>query len=107
MTRWKYYGVAISVAWSLLVISYIRYEELPRAQQYAMQQYFICTEHNIGSNSQGTENCLKKVDADWDSWMNRQWGRIAYTALVPIAIGWVLAFGGLLLLKRYRETDRS
>lgn len=81
-------GVAISAAWILGVTFYQRQSEAPRAQDFAMARYMRCAElQATTSSAPNVDPCLEKVGEDWDKWMNRQWGKIAYIALPPIAVG--------------------
>lgn len=102
MKRWQHYGIAISIAWAFGVTTYIRYQELPKAQEYATLAYFKCAESKAALGRTGTESCLERVGDDWDEWMNRQWGRIAWISLLPIAAGWLAAFATRYLSGRNR-----
>ena len=106
MKRWQHYGIALSVAWTFGVTGYIRYQELPKAQDYATRAYFKCTERKTSLGRAGTDICLEKVSDDWDEWMNRQWGRIALTSLLPASAGWLATYAGIWLSRRYRSARR-
>lgn len=102
MKRWQQNGLLLTLAWALAATAYLRYQELPKAQEYAIRAYYVCAERMAESGAGSTDACLDKVDDDWDSWMNRKWKRIAYIALAPIAAGWIAAFAGLFVYRRFR-----
>jgi hypothetical protein len=101
MKRWQQYGIAISVAWILGVASYQRYQELPKAKEYATHAYFVCTEQKAAAGEKDIDPCLENVSRDWDEWMNRSWGKIAWLALVPVAVGWLACLVGLFAYRRW------
>ena len=100
MKRWQQYGAAISVAWILGVVAYQRYQELPKAQEYSMHAYFVCTEQKAAAGDKDINPCLDNVSRDWDDWMNRKWGAIATLALLPVAIYWLGSCVGLFVYKK-------
>lgn len=102
MKLWRQYGIAVSVAWILGVTSYLRYQELPKAQAYATHAYLVCAERQAGSSGVRADRCLENVSRDWDQWMNSQWSRIAWLALTPVAIGGLAAIAGILVYRRGR-----
>ena len=101
MKTWQQYGVALSVAWILGVASYQRYQEQPKAKEYAMHAYFVCTEQKAAAGDKDINHCLEKVSKDWDEWMNQKWGKIARLALVPVAAGWLAVFVGIFAYRRW------
>ena len=107
MKRWQQYGIAISAAWVLGTVSYQRYEELPKAKEYATHIYFICTERKMSSGDKDIQPCVDRVGDDWDEWMNRKWARIAWLALVPVAIGWFGAFAGHFLYRKFKPDQAT
>lgn len=99
MTRFVQNGLLISFAWAIGVIVFMRYQELPRAQDYATRAYFVCAERAAADRGK-IDRCLENVDRDWSHWMNRKWGEIAKVTLIPIAGGWLLVLAGIAVSRR-------
>lgn len=78
----------------------MRYQEMPKAQEYATREYYVCAERQAAGIQ--TDKCLEKVDDDWDDWMRRQWGKIAAVALVPVGASWAAIFAGLYVYRRVK-----
>lgn len=102
LSRWQQNVLLVSCVWVLGVTVFLRYQELPKAQQYATHRYFVCVEHLSPSDGKGRDNCLKNVDRDWDAWMNHAWGRIAAVALLPVGAGWLAIFTAMFAFRRFR-----
>jgi hypothetical protein len=98
-TRLQFIGLALSACWTVGATFYIRQAEMPRAQQYAMTAYFTCAERKVTSGGHDIDPCLANVSKDWDDWMNRKWGDIAYVVLLPIASGWLAGFACIRLYR--------
>lgn len=94
LSKVQFYGLMASACWALAVTVYVRKNEMPQAQHYAMRQYFMCAEH------QSVDTCLKRIEDDWSVWMNRLWPTIAKMTFVPLAVGWSVGFVGMRLFRR-------
>ncbi len=92
LSRLQFIGLAISAFWILGVTFYQRQIEFPKAQDYAMAQYFICAERMAESGARDINPCLDNVSSDWNKWMNRKWRDIAIIALAPLVAGWLIGF---------------
>jgi hypothetical protein len=104
LSRWQFIGLAMSAFWMLGVTFYQRQIEFPKAQDYAMTQYFICTERITESGARDMNPCLDNVSNDWDKWMQRKWRDIAMIALLPIAAGWLIGF---VWMRIYAKTSQK
>ena len=111
MKRWQQNALILSCAWAFGTTAYLRYQELPKAQEYAMHAYYVCAERMAASGKGNFDPCLQNVDKDWNAWMNRKWGKIAAVALLPVALGWLATFAGLFAYRRFRpdlaDKDKS
>lgn len=102
MSRWQQNALILSCVWAVGITIFLRYQELPKAQEYATQRYYICAQLMSVPAGGNNDTCLKNVEKDWDTWMNRKWGRIITIALLPVVIGWLAAFAGIFAWRRIR-----
>ncbi len=88
LNRWYRIGIVISVLWALSAAYYERSSEMKVGQSFISWSYQICIE----SKTSTLENCSAEMNKNFDVWMKPNWGNIAFTALAPIPLIWLIVF---------------
>jgi hypothetical protein len=92
LNGWQRIGVVVSVAWIIGAGLYQRNADVHRAQAAMTLSYKACTEALRYSANQDFGKCMDGASKDFGIWMDGSWANVASTALIPVPLGWALAY---------------
>jgi hypothetical protein len=102
---WQRVGIVISIIWMICAAIYQRHADIKHATNAANLTYQVCSESE--SFLKGERDCSKEFEKTWHLWLEGSWGNVAFVALVPVPLGWII-FCGLIGVSRWirRGFDR-
>lgn len=89
---WQKWGISLSILWALGAGTYQRNKDIDRAESFTRIAYKIC------SDSKTVAGIIDLTSCDLQRYENRaisttdSWGNAVGFALMPIPVGWLLAF---------------
>lgn len=92
LSRWQRWGVLLSILWLLGAGVHQRNQDVEAADGYASFARRVCAEGKAVERVTDLRSCDEAVAGNRASWLTHSWGNVAATALIPIPVGWLLAF---------------
>lgn len=92
MSNLQRWGVLLSILWALAAGVHQRNEDVAAADGYANFARRVCAEGKAVERVEDLASCDQELAGNRASWLTHSWGNVAIAALVPIPVGWLLAF---------------
>jgi hypothetical protein len=115
LNGWQRIGIVLSVVWAVGAFIYARDAAENRAEEFARSAYQICFDNArrvLGDESDPSaqshydaalNGCYAELQRTRAVWLAGSWGDAAITALVPIPVAWLLAWGLVALVRWIRR----
>lgn len=92
LSGWQRWGILLSILWALGAGIHQRNEDVEAADGYANFARRVCAEGKALKGVTDLASCDQAMADNRASWLTNSWGNVAAMALVPIPVGWLLAF---------------
>jgi hypothetical protein len=92
LSSWQRWGILLSILWALGAGVHQRNEDVDVADGYASFARRVCAEGKAVERVADLTSCDQAMVGNRASWLTNSWGNVAAIALVPIPVGWLLAF---------------
>jgi hypothetical protein len=100
LSGWQRVGIVLSVVW-LLVGGYWGNSMGLHKGDFAVTQFTVCME-NSGSPNNASGVCLDQFDKDYAGAIKDHWREALIVGIVPIPVAWLLVYGLIGLVRRWR-----
>ena len=95
LNRWQRIGVVMSILWVLGAASFERGSQVDAATSSAQSIYRMC----LDMEEAQSEDCSKEFHKNFVDFLRPNWSNIAFIAITPVILGWVLIF---IIIRVYR-----
>ena len=92
LNMWRRLGIVLSAFWLLGGGAWTYYSRDRYAADYAQESFNLCRESRF---THSLQECVETVNKTQKMMMADVWPRIGIFTVVPIILGWILAFVGL------------
>ncbi len=89
---WQRLGIVVSVLWIIGAALFQRTSDVDRAQDFMNETYQTCIDLKKQHNDFNFGPCMDEAEKNYAIFVKDSWGNVAFTALAPIPIGWLLAY---------------
>jgi hypothetical protein len=104
LTRLKRVGIVASVAWMVGAFLYQRSDDLTRASNMSELAFRACSEQRKTPPT-AAQHCLDEASAAYETWLVGSWANAISLALLPIPVGWAVAFAGVSIARWVKAGD--
>lgn len=90
LSRWQKLGVALSIIWVIVVAIHQRNSDVEQAQSSAAVAYRVCAEGKALHKDLSLSSCDAEKERMRSLYMEHSWGNVAFSALLPLPMWWIL-----------------